>query len=125
MREKLGIKQNISILDLEKFKIINPDPNETMDILVTPSPNEELILNRFKELRLWLTVGFFSMILFTFMEIYYRRSVWDYLKVFLDVFLFCSLFRAYMSNDADIQQVMCSPAITLVTRMFFHLLFDF
>ena len=124
MREKLGIKQNISILDLKKFKMVNPDPNETKDIQVTPCPNEELTLKRLNELRVWLTLGFFSMILFTFMEIYYRRSAWDYLKVLLDFSLICTLLRAYMPN-VDLKQVMFLPVFILELRMVIHLLFDF
>ena len=101
----------------------NPDPSETTDIKVTPSPNEELILKRLNELRIWLTLGFFSMLFFTFLEIYYRRSAWDYLKLFLDVSLICTLLRAYMAN-ADLQQLMFLPTLILVIRMLVHMLFD-
>ena len=58
------------------------------------------------------------------MEIYYRTSVWDYLKLFLDFSLICTLLRAYMPN-AQLHLTMFPPSLLLVIRMVVHLLFDF
>ena len=55
MKKKLGIKQNVSVSDLEHFRSIDPLCSE--EIKVTPSPIEKFNEKRMRQLRMWIWFG--------------------------------------------------------------------
>ena len=66
MREKLGIKQKISVSDLENLKTFDPKAPEYIEVALTP--NENLLLNRLRQLRVWVSLGLVTSILYNFIE---------------------------------------------------------